>query len=144
MNSLPLLSRKLLRLSLLTLLMLIYKFNLPNCIMTNRLQIIMVPEGPKSKLASTCWRLTIKLRRIFLMLFELIIPNLGLKKMKQGIFVLSSIPNILQDFVHHYENLFSLQGNLVSWGEALRNCISITPNCLVVEQHSFYEQLLTI
>ena len=79
MNPLPLLSRNILRLSPLTLLMLIYKFNLPNCAMTNRLWIVMLLEGLKSKLTSIGWRLTIKLWRNFFRLFEPVMPILGLK-----------------------------------------------------------------
>lgn len=33
--------------------------------------------------------------------------NLRIKKIKQGTSILSSLPNILQDFVHHYENVFA-------------------------------------
>ena len=58
--------------------------------------------------------------------------------------VLSSLPDILQAFVHHYENVFASQGNLVAQEEALRKCISVTPNRLVVEQYAFYEELLSL
>ena len=58
--------------------------------------------------------------------------------------ILSSLPNILQTFVHHYENIFSSQGNSVAQEEALRKCISVTPNCISVEQRDFCEQLLSL
>ena len=58
--------------------------------------------------------------------------------------ILSSLPDILQAFFHHYENVSSSQGNLVAQEEALRKYISITPNCLTVEQRAFCEQLLSL
>ena len=58
--------------------------------------------------------------------------------------MLSSLPDILQAFVHHYENIFASQGTSVAQEEALRQCIAVVPNCLIVEQHAFYEQHLTL
>ena len=58
--------------------------------------------------------------------------------------ILSSLPDILRAFVHHYENLFASQVNSVAQEEALRKCISINPNNLAVEQHAFCEELLSL
>ena len=137
MTPLLLCSKKLLRLSPLIPLIFICKSIFPNRTMIHRLWIIMPLKEPKSKLIYTSWRLVIKLRRSSSRFFEPIIPILRLKKIKQGTFVLSSLPNILQAFFHHYENIFSLQGNLIPREEALKKCNPITPNFLVVEKCAF-------
>ena len=33
--------------------------------------------------------------------------NVGIKKIKDGMIILSSLPNIPQEFFHHYENIFA-------------------------------------
>ena len=54
------------------------------------------------------------------------------------------IPKILQYFVQTYVKVFKAQGNSVTRGQALKDCIVVMPNCHVVEHDSFCEKILTI
>ena len=54
------------------------------------------------------------------------------------------LPNILQDFVCHYEKVFIAQGPLKAWNQALQACLNVTPKNLALEQYAFCEQKLTL
>lgn len=60
--------------------------------------------------------------------------KVGIKKIKQGNTILSNLLDILQAFLHHYENVFAWQENLVASKLTLRNCIYVTPNRIAVEK----------
>ena len=106
MKLIPRLSGRLLKLFPLTHLIRICKSSFPSFSMRNKLLITMLLGVPKSTLASTGCRLEKILitNSTFLKAHH---TNIGIKNIKQGNTILSNLSDIVQVFVHPYENSFS-------------------------------------
>jgi hypothetical protein len=68
----------------------------------------------------------------------------GIKRIREGQNLLCTLPDILQAFVHHYEQVFTAQAPSAASEHALHACLAVTPSRLAPEQYNFCEQKLTL
>lgn len=68
----------------------------------------------------------------------------GIKRIWEGHCILCDLPDILQAFVRHYEQVFTAQDPSIAHDQALQTCLMVTPTRLASEQHTFCEKKLTL